>query len=86
MSYRQEKVFATFFKTGNLEDTSGPNVTKWYSPEAGGVYYLYRYVEDGVLEGHLDKPWALDYLNSTSYGITGNVSFLSVHNFVRSSY
>ncbi len=33
-----------------------------------------RYTEDGVLRGHLDKPWGLDYLNGTTYGITGSVS------------
>jgi hypothetical protein len=34
----------------------------------------YRYQEDGVLKGHLDKPWGFDYLNGATYGITGKVA------------
>ena len=35
-------MFVTFFKTDNPEDASGPNATKYYSAEDGGVYYLYK--------------------------------------------
>jgi hypothetical protein len=71
---RTQKVFIYFAKTDNPNDGNGPNVTKYYSKEDGGVYYLYRYVEDGVLQGHLDKPWGLDALGGPHYSITPSVS------------
>ena len=57
-----------------MSDASGPNQARYYSSKAGGVYYLYRYSEDGVLLGHLDMPWGLDTLNGSDYAITGSVS------------
>ena len=33
-----------------------------------------RYHEDGVLKGHLDKPWGVDQLNASDYNISGSVS------------
>ena len=33
-----------------------------------------RYQEDGVLKGHLDKPWGVDQLNASDYNISGSVS------------
>ncbi|KAH0548679.1 hypothetical protein GP486_007777, partial [Trichoglossum hirsutum] len=67
--WRTQKIFIYFAKTDNPNDSNGPNVTKYYSKEDGGVYYLYRYVEDGVLQGHLDKPWGLDQLAGPHYNI-----------------
>jgi hypothetical protein len=34
--------------------------------------FSHRYDEDGILRGHLDKPWGLDELNGTHYGINGS--------------
>jgi hypothetical protein len=36
----------------------------------------FRYHEDGVLKGHLDKPWGIDQLNASDYNISGSVSEL----------
>jgi hypothetical protein len=70
--WRKGKIFTTFFRTNDTNDTSGPNATRYYSEKDGGVYYTYLYHEDGYLKGHLDKPWGLDQLNEPSYGISGN--------------
>jgi hypothetical protein len=35
---------------------------------------VYRYSEDGILRGHLDKPWGLDQLSYAPYNISGSVS------------
>lgn len=35
-------VFIMFANTTNPDDSHGPNVTKYYSAEDGGVYYMYR--------------------------------------------
>ena len=40
-------------------------LTKWTS-----------YSEDGILKGHLDKPFGLDQLNSSQYGINGSVRLI----------
>ncbi|OCK74569.1 hypothetical protein K432DRAFT_447221 [Lepidopterella palustris CBS 459.81] len=69
--WRTQKIFVTFTKTNNTNDTSGPAQTKYYSSQDGGVYYTYFYHEDGVLRGHIDKPWGLDNLNGSLYNITG---------------
>ncbi|KAH0538828.1 hypothetical protein FGG08_004604 [Glutinoglossum americanum] len=66
---RTQKTFIYFAKTDDPNDSNGPNVTKYYSEEDGGVYYLYRYVEDHILQGHLDKPWGLDAINGPHYNI-----------------
>ena len=38
---RTQKVYVTFMNTGNPYDTSGPNQTRYYSNQDGGVYYTY---------------------------------------------
>ncbi|OCK73645.1 hypothetical protein K432DRAFT_430486 [Lepidopterella palustris CBS 459.81] len=68
--WRTWKIFVMFHKTNNSDDTSGPSESRYYSAADGGVYYLYFYHEDGILRGHLDKPWGLDFLNGNVYGIT----------------
>ena len=35
-------VFIMFANTTNPDDSHGPNATKYYSAEDGGVYYMYR--------------------------------------------
>jgi len=44
-SCRKQKIFITFFKTDDVNDASGPNQTRYYSAEDGGVYYMYRSVK-----------------------------------------
>ncbi|KAI9775007.1 MAG: hypothetical protein M1839_001607 [Geoglossum umbratile] len=69
--WRQGKIFVNFLRTNNTNDASGPKDARYYSEEDGGVYYTYHYHEDGKLKGHLDKPWGLDELNGSTYGISG---------------
>jgi hypothetical protein len=70
--WRKRKIFTTFFRTANVSDASGPNATKYYSPEDGGVYYTYAYYETGVLRGHLGPPEGLDQLNASAWDISGS--------------
>lgn len=58
-------------RTNQIDSVSGPNQTRYYSEQDQGVYYLYRYIETGVLTGYLGKPWGLDALNGSAYGIPG---------------
>jgi hypothetical protein len=41
---RYQPIFATFTKTDNVNDTSGPSEARYYSKEDGGVYYIYQQV------------------------------------------
>lgn len=70
--WKTRKDFILFSKTNNTNDTSGPLQTRYYSEGDGGVYYTYLYHEDGVLKGHLDKPWGIDQLNASDYNISGS--------------
>ncbi|OCL07402.1 hypothetical protein AOQ84DRAFT_389548 [Glonium stellatum] len=70
--WKTRKIFALFSQTNNTNDTSGPAQTRYYSQEDGGVYYTYLYHEDGILKGHLDKPWGLDQLEDKVYNISGS--------------
>ncbi|KAI9682371.1 MAG: hypothetical protein M1817_000425 [Caeruleum heppii] len=66
--WTKSKIYVTFVdllddasKSKCTADISGPQVTKYCAD--GGVYYLYRFDEDGHHRGHLDKPWGMDELN-----------------------
>ncbi|KAI9775348.1 MAG: hypothetical protein M1839_001264 [Geoglossum umbratile] len=67
--WRTKRIFIYFARTDDPEDSNGPEVTKYYSKADGGVYYLYRYSEDGILQGHLDKPWGLEFLNGSTVSV-----------------
>ncbi|KAF2676209.1 hypothetical protein K458DRAFT_397227 [Lentithecium fluviatile CBS 122367] len=69
--WKKRKVFTTFFRTNDRNDSSGPNQTRYYLDEDGGVYYTYAYHEDGILRGYLGKPTGLDQMNETAWGISG---------------
>lgn len=70
--WRKRKIFTTFYRTNDTADASGPNATRYYSSETGGVYYTYAYEESGILKGYLTQPKGLDELNDSSWGIAGS--------------
>lgn len=69
--WKKRKVFTTFYRTNNTNDTSGPAETRYYSNEDSGVYYTYAYQESGILRGYLGKPKGLDQLNDSAWDISG---------------
>jgi hypothetical protein len=44
---------------------------------------LCSYSEDGILRGHLDKPFGLDALNGSLYNISGSVRYAHSRPFTK---
>lgn len=75
----QSKIWVSF---ADLKDN--PDETKcrddrngWQANKTcadGGVYYLYRFNEDGHLDGNLVYPWGADKMTNEPYGLDPSVS------------
>ena len=61
----RNKVWVLYVDLGDLPpskercivDRTGPQASKYCAD--GGVYYLYNFIEDGDLSGHVDYPWGM---------------------------
>ena len=70
----QSKIWVTF---ANLNDDAAGTICQadkngWQASKTcadGGVYYLYRFNEDGNLEGHLDYPWGADKMTNSPFNL-----------------
>ena len=81
--WSESKIYVTF---ANLNDDA--NGTKcqadkngWQASKTcadGGVYYLYRFNEDGNLNGNLDYPWGADKMQQVPWNLFPAVSSFSI--------
>ena len=72
--WSQSKIYVTFADLN--DDASGTKCQAdkngWQASKTcadGGVYYLYRFNEDGHLIGHLDYPWGADKMTDSPFEI-----------------
>lgn len=59
-------------------DKNGWQASKYCAD--GGVYYLYRFNEDGNLAGHLDYPWGADKMTEPPWFLDPSVSTADTSN------
>ena len=77
--WSQSKIYVTF---ADLKDDAQmtkckADVNGWQPSKTcadGGVYYLYRFNEDGNLDGNLDYPWGADKMTEPPWNLNPAVS------------
>ena len=76
--WAQSKIWVSFVDlkdddqhTKCLADVNGWQASKTCAD--GGVYYLYRFDEDGHEAGHLDYPWGADKMTAAPYNLNPSV-------------
>lgn len=76
--WAQSKIWVSFVNLQDDEQTSKCLADKngWQASKTcadGGVYYLYRFDEDGDENGHLDYPWGADQMTTDPWGLDPSV-------------
>lgn len=71
-SWASHRYYVTFSRSNDSSIATGPPSARYYSQEDQGVYYVYNYIEDGSLKGHLDAPKNLEKLAGAPYNISGS--------------